>query len=845
MLKTLTLIASVSLITLFSFAQKPAISPAPSWLLNIDPDYSKKPAEKEISDGYFLDLADLQVNVPAKTEYHHLVRHIINESGVQSASEVSVEFSPEYEKVIFHYINLIRNGKIISRLTPGQIKVVEEETESGNYQYNNQKRAFVVLEDTHKEDRIDFAYSIVGYNPVFKNKFHWSQYFSYSTPVTNYFISILSDPAKKLNLHLFNQAAAPVAGSVNGLLLHQWKQPVLRAWESQATVPSWFDDYPYITVTEFNNWKEVGEWALGVFNSYNYPFSDELVKKIKELQSKAQGDNDLFTELAIRFVQDQVRYLGFEVGVYSHRPHDPNQVLRQGYGDCKDKSLLLARILQYAKIPAYIALLNTSLRNNVEKEAPSPGVFNHAIVALQRSDGYLFIDPTSSGQRGSLINLYIPAYGKALVIKPGVAEFSDVAPGPVNNTIVEESLDVKFPGEGNSTLKVNTEYFGGAADMIREYYSSNSHADIVKQYEDYYAGIYDSIKMVGDINFKDDSVANKILIEENYIIPEIWTYSEEGKKEMPVVAKAIMEKLISPKNHYGGAPLSLNYPADLRYSIKIRMPQDWSFPIEPLELSTNSYSYKFSPAFSGNRIELNYAFKTLKDHIPADEVTAFKTDYKKIDNTLQFELYKNTTDTGNQPKITLPGQNIYWPAVLLCMIIGSGGYLLFHRYNRYYIPGNSRINYEDKFNAWTIFLGITLVISLLFQVYNFIKNDFFNLSNYKTLQSMAGNGLMYTSLLELVLSATWITANLALVYWFFKKRDIFPRIFMYYIASIVVGNLLLLITYKFVNIEKYVPGTENSTIRDIFRILFYGMIWVPYTMRSENVKQVFIKTHDE
>src|SRR5262249_26848444 len=156
------------------------------------------------------------------------------------------------------------------------------------------------------------------------------------------------------------------------------------------------------------------------------------------------------------------------------------------------------------------------------------------IVAIQRSTDYVFVDATSTHQRGSLINLYISDYGKALVLKQGELGFANIEPEGIDYTEVREELTVRYPGEGTSTLKVITDYNGGVADNIRNYLATTSRAEMAKQYERYYADIYDSIKLSGEMQITDDSIHNTIRVEENYTIPKLWSNQSDGKEQFPV-----------------------------------------------------------------------------------------------------------------------------------------------------------------------------------------------------------------------------------------------------------------------------------------------------------------------
>src|ERR1700744_685279 len=141
----------------------------PAWLVAIHPDWHKTPAREAISDGLYYDLFEFQTNLTCNTDYTHFIRNIVNQSGVQNGSEISVTFSPQFQQVVFHRIAILRDGTVLDRLSPENIKVVQPENEAGDFQYNGLKRAFLTLKDVRKGDRIEVSYSVIGFNPVFDN----------------------------------------------------------------------------------------------------------------------------------------------------------------------------------------------------------------------------------------------------------------------------------------------------------------------------------------------------------------------------------------------------------------------------------------------------------------------------------------------------------------------------------------------------------------------------------------------------------------------------------------------------------------------------------------------------
>lgn len=116
---------------LFSIAGSQVnIKPEPAWILSNVVDGARVPNAKNISGGYYYDLMDRQINLDKQTVYVHIIRHILNESGVQEASEVSVSFSPQFQQVVFHKVAIIRNGHSINQLISSSIKTADEESEA-------------------------------------------------------------------------------------------------------------------------------------------------------------------------------------------------------------------------------------------------------------------------------------------------------------------------------------------------------------------------------------------------------------------------------------------------------------------------------------------------------------------------------------------------------------------------------------------------------------------------------------------------------------------------------------------------------------------------------------------
>jgi transglutaminase-like putative cysteine protease len=828
------LVVCFSCVTCISFAKDKAnIAPEPAWLYPVKADPSKKPDLKNISNGFYLELVDEQTNVINETNYHHFIRHIVNESGVQNASEVSVTFAPLYQSVVYHKVSVIRNGKVISQLNAKDIQVVQEETDVSEFQYNGIKRAFIILKDVRKDDRIDVSYSIVGFNPVYNNKFTTDIYFEAYNQVCNYSQTIITEENRNLHFAYFENAPHPKEEVSSGKHIYNWSDIDLKIWDSKAGSPSWYNPFPRITVSEFQNWSEVSNWALGVFDYYKYDLPAELENKVNTWKNISKGDKDEFARLAVRYVQDQIRYLGLEVGVHNYKPHHPKDVFVNGYGDCKDKALLLVTILRKGEIPAYIALLNTSKKSKMYDAAASPDEFNHAIVAMERNDSLQYIDATMSMQKGALKENYVPAYGYALVVRDNETDLRFIQPGSNSSIDVTETLKVSL--NDSSKLGVRSTYSGGRADGIRSYFSESSMNDIKDEYVDYYRSMYKDAEMTGEIFYKDDAAANSVLVKEEYAIPELWT-SEDKKRSFFVRAKTIDGELPNLPPSSEQYPLALKFPLKVKYTLKLEMPYDWSFPLDDVHIRNESYQFDFESEISGRNITCKYYLETFKDNIPANQLAQYKDDRKTMLDVTQFTLYYG--GNGVAPKSS---DNISWPAIWVTFIGFFLMSLLFRRLNRLQVDVEYDRDSGWKLGGWMVVLGITLCIHVAFHNYNLFAQGYYANSTWEILKQTKGvESIAYTELLLTVLKLSFC---LAVLYWYFRRRDIFPKMFMLYVALLIASNLLLYMWYTAANLPEPYNNLKGEYIKSSFQAFLYGAIWCTYVYRSYRTRATFLKSY--
>jgi transglutaminase-like putative cysteine protease len=117
------------------------------------------------------------------------------------------------------------------------------------------------------------------------------------------------------------------------------------------------------------------------------------IRALAETITRGIEDRRAQTEAIDRWVKRNIRYVAIEIGVGGYVPHAAADVLRNRYGDCKDKATLMNALLAVKGIASEFVLINSGNSFSLP-ERPRLGAFNHAILYVPEFKTYT--DPTAA-----------------------------------------------------------------------------------------------------------------------------------------------------------------------------------------------------------------------------------------------------------------------------------------------------------------------------------------------------------------------------------------------------------------------------------------------------------------
>lgn len=829
------------------------ITPSPAWVVPVKA-LGKPAAQKEISGGFYLAFSDYQVNLDEQSGYTHFTRQIISESGIQNGSDITVAFDPTYEKLDFHQVTVWREGKGTSQLQLAEIKVMPLETDRQRFLYNGHYTASIILKDIRKGDRIEVAYSRKGWNPVFQGKY--SDFFHFdSFDYTQYqHFAIIADQKRELIFKDFNKPPTRKVTARSGKNIYEWEMANLKSTTYDDYVPEWHIKSPYVQVTEFKSWKEVVDWGLGFYGEA------KLSGAIKSKVAGWRKDNESSSEFigkVVRFVQDEIRYLGVETGENSHRPHSPDQVFRQRYGDCKDKAFLLCAILRDQGIECDPLLVNTYKRSHLSEYLPSPTDFNHVVVRIEESSGvpgrsdtkvFRFVDPTIALQGGSLSTISFPPYGEGLLLRKGQIKPLAIPLQGTGNVSVTE--DIHLPQRGDTLapgqIQVKTVYFESLADEIRSMFQQNVTSKTEEAYLNYYRGIYNraELELADTLAYYDQRDANNFSLLENYEMKNAWQYdSASGREYFGIVGKVLYDQLrILPKKARKD-PVALQYPYHNTYKIRVHMPEFWNIKKESWRIERAAYTIFFSSDYIPKEgvWEISYEYKVLQDHVASEKAAEFRADMSRLAENLDLELRAPASDTAS-------GTSPNWLTLLLSLLTAAGCVELLRKLYRYSPLKGETFTTALPFGSWIVLTGIQIVLFPFVTFFNLAFSGGMIYFGSTGWHAMAGQSDLlnafyrFSLIFEIIVSTVIFCFSILLAILYFKKRDSFPQLFSFFLIGNVVFAVIGLIEEQTIYAE--IAGVDNDVMyKQFFRTLISAAIWLPYYYQSKQVRDTFVNTY--
>ncbi|MBI2742632.1 MAG: DUF3857 and transglutaminase domain-containing protein [Chlamydiales bacterium] len=613
-----------------------SVEPAGGWVKETECNLGPA-AVKASQENLQYFLIDEQRNFEEKSTYFRYVVKAVSQAGISEISQIKIGFEPSYQRVALHEIRVLRNGSWSDRLHTSRHQLIQKEEELDQGIYSGSMTLVYFLDDIRVDDVIEYSYSVIGENPLLNSHYTEMLYLQHGTVVEKLSYRFVSHRDHAFQAHAMHTKIAP---KIRDLSPSQrewvWEVSQAAAYAKEADQPDWHSARGFVQMSDYGSWEEVAAEEAPL---YDLPeelsaYPDAMLQKAGEWMERTKDPLERAL-LAVRFVQDEVRYLGFEEGVHGRKPHDPREVFKKRFGDCKDKTLLLRALLNIMDIRSTPTLVHSNKGKRLEKMIPSPDLFNHVVLRIEIDGSNYWVDSTINLQGGSLENNYFPDYSYGLLLcrmAPGLIELPSYhakRPTELHTTISVESTD-------EVTMKTVVTFYDDEADYVRRYVGSVGLEEISQDHLNDAQAKYGDAELVYPTTSVDDREKNIYKITQTFSVP---TQDFTQGKIFELYSSTVEDFHDDQVNPSRRSPYSLAYPLWVKEHIHV----DNSFmkwiPRSSSKIFQNeSISFLYSHKIENHTADFHYELKHTKDHIPKSALKEYWNISKNIEKLTSYEL---------------------------------------------------------------------------------------------------------------------------------------------------------------------------------------------------------------
>ncbi|MFH1130643.1 MAG: transglutaminase domain-containing protein [Pseudomonadota bacterium] len=223
-----------------------------------------------------------------------------------------------------------------------------------------------------------------------------------------------------------------------------------------------------VTVSTVPSWGYFSSWSRSL-TSEVFETDPILNRLIEDTTGQSKTIEEKIREI-YHFVLTNIRYQqDYETFIAGVKPHPAVIVLSRGYGDCKDKSVLVIAMLRKLGIKSYLALVRTRRDGRVRPNVPSQQ-FNHVVVYLPKQPGVAeekFLDATAESL--DIDSLRGDVQGTiALVLFPEEHRMVSVPYQKPELNSVHLQMSMELQEDGSSKTKLWARMEGQRAGLLRK-----------------------------------------------------------------------------------------------------------------------------------------------------------------------------------------------------------------------------------------------------------------------------------------------------------------------------------------------------------------------------------------
>ncbi len=535
---------------------------------------------------------------------------MLADAGVKAFAVLNFTYTSANEAVEIDYVRVRKPDGTVVKTPDYNIQDMPAEVTRTAPLYSDIHEKHVAVKGLGVGDEMEYLVRFRVLKPEVPGQF-WQEYSFIKDAIAKNEELEINLPAEK-SVKVVSPEYKPEVKTEGTRRIYRWTHQNLTVKEKDPDEPPRrVPPNPDVQLTTFSTWEDVGRWYGGLqkepltVTAAIQAKADELTKGLKTDDEKVHA---LYNFVALKF-----HYIGLDFGIGRYQPHAADDVLDNGYGDCKDKHTLLASLLKAEGIEAWPVLIHASRK--LDPDVPSPAQFNHVITLVPSGAQHIWLDTTPEvAPYGLLFPLL--RNKQALVIPtdkpPQLMTTPENPPLPSDQ---EFSMKGKLDGTGKFTGHVEQSYRGDVEVMLRIAFrqvSESQWRDVVQRmsYGLNFGGEVSNVKVT-----PPDEIDKPLEISYDYVRKKFGSWDERQiTAPLPPMGLEVAKDAHDKKPE---EPVFLGPLGKIVYRSQMELPEGYTLQTPaPIHLSESYAEYDDTPRLENNVLTITRQLVIKKTEVP-------------------------------------------------------------------------------------------------------------------------------------------------------------------------------------------------------------------------------------
>ncbi len=592
-------------------------------------------ARQTEGDGYPLTvLEDLTVNTVFESglgsRFRQVAVQIHDDEGARSWRTYGIQFDPDVQRVDVRQARVFRGGQQLSAA-----RAFEQQLGEPWYRmYYDTRARVVVFPDLEPGDVVEIQYRVDDVAPrnLFHDYYGDLAYLQTTTPRARLDYVLITPPGREF---YFNepqmQGLAHERTERDGRRVDHFHVTDVPALRVEPSSPGMTELVPYLHVSTYRTWEDVGRWYWGLIRDQLYA-DESLRRTVRELMDGATD-----TREKVRRIYDWVirntRYVALEFGIHGFLPYRVPDIVTRGFGDCKDKASLIYTMLREAGIDARIVLTRTRRNGEISGQPASLAVFDHAIAYVPELD--LYLDGTA--EFTGLDELPQMDQGVTVLrVGPDDVTLAETPMMPADANRLARELTLTLTPDGSGRVAASEEIRGVSAPGYRSRYQSAGLR--AERLERRTRSLFSGAELAEQSFENLDDFNAPVRLSYEATAPTLAVRDGRALRVAPSVLGRLSQSLASASSR--NLPLDLGARSSYTEDRRVRLPRGWTVSELPEGGSAESRFGRLSIEVTreGDSVRARTSYALEADRVSVDDYPEFRRWVQAADRILQQRL---------------------------------------------------------------------------------------------------------------------------------------------------------------------------------------------------------------